>query len=148
MIWLPNGTGEAKWSINGAFMEHKWSLFGSIKNDNILTTFLTKMTTFWQRFDNILTTFLELFENDNVLTTFWQRFDNIFWKILERKWADFELILSSNLSHWDCSITFYWQHLSLQPTTYHSKFLTSIPDNFYTLPWPNSYISPISNKHT
>ena len=36
----PNGTGEAKWSINGAFMEHKWSLFGSIKNDNILTTFL------------------------------------------------------------------------------------------------------------
>ena len=115
-VRLPNGTGEAKWSLNGALMEPKWSLFGSQKKDNILTTFLiinlphfslsvkwaenelemrhkndNILTTFWQHFDNIFRTFWKWQRFDNILTTFWQHFLKKYLRenelILSCKWA-------------------------------------------------------------
>ena len=97
-------------------MEPKWSLFGSQKKDNILTTFLiinlphfslsvkwavnelemrhkndNILTTFWQRFDNIFRTFWKWQRFDNILTTFWQHFLKKYLRenelILSCKWA-------------------------------------------------------------
>ena len=51
----------------------------------------TKMTTFWQRFDNIFRTFWKWQRFDNILTTFWQHFLKKYLRenelILSCKWA-------------------------------------------------------------